>query len=66
MNSAKVIPVIRTESLFGEGTEKDPARLIAQYWDFNGRLIATEDPAFPDRESEHPQEDMSSSYQYTK
>lgn len=42
-DNAKVINVIRTESLIGRGTENDPARLIYQYWDFNGNLLAEKD-----------------------
>lgn len=41
---AKVIKVIRTEALIGKGTETDPVRLIYQYWDFKGNLLAEKDP----------------------
>lgn len=43
-DSAKVIQVIVTESLRGEGTEKDLCRIVTQYWDFNGNLLAENDP----------------------
>lgn len=39
-DSAKVIQVIVTTALKGEGTEKDPARIVTQYWDFKGNLLA--------------------------
>jgi len=42
-DKAKVIQVIRTESLIGIGTKEDPARLIYQYWDFKGNLLAKHD-----------------------
>lgn len=42
-DNAKVIKVIRTESLIGAGTEKDPVRTIFQYWDLKGQLLATSD-----------------------
>ena len=42
-DNAKVIKVIRTESLIGVGTEKDPVRTIFQYWDLKGQLLATSD-----------------------
>ena len=42
-DKAKVIKVIRTESLIGRGTKEDPARFIYQYWDFKGRLLAQND-----------------------
>jgi hypothetical protein len=47
-DKAKVIKVIQTESLKGNGTEKDPARCITQYWDFKGRLLAYNDPCKKD------------------
>ena len=42
-DEAKVIQVIKTKSLLGDGTQKDPARYIYQYWDFEGKLLATHD-----------------------
>lgn len=42
-DSAKVIQVIETISIKGEGTKKDPVRIIYQYWDFNGKLLAIKD-----------------------
>lgn len=42
-DKAEVIQVIRTISLLGDGTEKDPARFIYQYWDFEGNLLASHD-----------------------
>ena len=40
---ARVISVIETKSLRGLGTEKDPAREVTQYWDFDGNLLAEMD-----------------------
>lgn len=44
-DSAKVIQVIITQSLRGDGqTKEDPCRCVTQYWDFDGRLLAEDDP----------------------
>lgn len=42
-DKAEVIQVIKTTSILGRGTEKDPVRLIYQYWDFKGNLLAKND-----------------------
>lgn len=43
-DSARVIPVIETKSIRGEGTHDDLCRLVIQYWDFEGNLLAENDP----------------------
>lgn len=43
-DSAKVIQVIQTKSLRGEGTQQDLCRTVTQYWDFDGNLLAENDP----------------------
>ena len=43
-DSAKIIKVIETKSLVGFGTNEDPCRIVTQYWDFDGLLLATVDP----------------------
>ena len=43
-DSAKVISVIETRSLRGRGTSDDPCREVIQYWDFEGNLLAENDP----------------------
>lgn len=43
-DSARVVQVIETQALRGEGTEKDLCRVVTQYWDFNGNLLAEHDP----------------------
>lgn len=43
-DGARVISVIVTESLRGYGTEDDPCRTVMQYWDFDGTLLAENDP----------------------
>lgn len=40
---AEVIQVIRTKENVGDGTEKDPARIVIRYWDFEGNLLAEND-----------------------
>ena len=42
-DGARVIRVIETKSLRGIGTEEDPARIVTQYWDFKGNLLAEAD-----------------------
>lgn len=48
-DKAKVIQVIVTESLRGNGTEADMCRCIKQYWDFKGNLLAENDPFTKER-----------------
>lgn len=43
-DSAKIVPVIVTESLRGMGTECDPVRIVKQYWSCEGELLAEDDP----------------------
>lgn len=42
-DKARVLNVIQTISIKGDGTEKDPVRYIYQYWDFDGNLLAEHD-----------------------
>lgn len=42
-DSARVIRVIETKTLRGAGTEEDVCRLVTQYWDFEGNLLAERD-----------------------
>ena len=42
-DSAKVISVIETKAMRGRGTDEDPARIVTQYWDFEGNLLAEND-----------------------
>jgi len=45
MSEAKVITVIRTNLLVrGKGEEKDPIRIITQYWTLDGHLLVEDDP----------------------
>lgn len=43
-DSAKVIQVIETKSIRGKGTHYDLSREVTQYWDFEGNLLAENDP----------------------
>ncbi len=43
MESAKIIEVIETKILKGDG-EKTPIRKVVQYWDQDGELLAERDP----------------------
>jgi len=42
--SARVIEVIETTACRGAGTKEDMARIVIQYWDFKGNLLAENDP----------------------
>ena len=43
VKGAKVNQVIETKAMRGLGTEKDPARVVTQYWDFDGNFLAEMD-----------------------
>ena len=43
-DAARVIQVIETRSIRGSGTMDDLCRPIRQYWDFDGNLLAENDP----------------------
>ena len=49
-DSARVIQVIETRSLAGSGTQEDPYYTLVQYWDFEGHLLAKNDPSIEVRE----------------
>lgn len=49
-DSAKVIQVIQTEALRGSGSEDDMCRIVRQYWDFDGNLLAESDPCVKEKE----------------
>ena len=38
--SAEIVEIIRTKTVVGEGTEKDPVRTEVQYWEKDGRVIS--------------------------
>ena len=43
-DSAEVIQVIKTKAILGYGTHEDLSRLVTQYWDFEGNMLAEHDP----------------------
>ncbi len=49
-DSARVIQVIETTALRGGGTEDDKCRQVKQYWDFDGNLLAENDPCAKEKE----------------
>lgn len=49
-DSAKVIFAIETRALRGNGTEEDKCRIVTQYWDFEGNLLAENDPCAKEKE----------------
>ena len=49
-DSARVVSVIETQALRGSGTERDKCRIVTQYWDFDGNLLAENDPCAKEKE----------------
>lgn len=47
---AQVVRVIVTESIRGCGSSEDMCRSVTQYWDFEGNLLAENDPATKEKE----------------
>lgn len=47
---AEITIVIKTESLAGTGASDDPYYTCVQYWDLNGRLLATSNPPIVQQE----------------
>lgn len=43
-DSARVIEVIETKALKGQGTKENPVRIVTQYWDLQGDLLSEKDP----------------------
>lgn len=45
MDTVRIMQVIETTNARrGEGVEGDPIRVLTQYWDMEGRLLAEVDP----------------------
>ena len=44
IKSVRTVQLIEVAFKRGSGTEKDPNRIVTQYWDENGDLIAEHDP----------------------
>ena len=42
---AEEVRVICVEATVGDGTHEDPCRAVVQFWDLDGRLLFTLDPA---------------------
>ena len=40
-DSARVVQVIMTTTMVGEGTEESPIRELVQFWSFDGQCLAT-------------------------
>lgn len=49
-DSARVIQVIETKSIRGDGAANDVCRIVTQYWDFDGNLLAENDPCITESE----------------
>ena len=50
IDNARVIQVIEAMALRGEGTAEDKCRKVKQYWDFDGKLLAENDPYTKEKE----------------
>lgn len=44
VDSARIVRLIETKSARGACTREDPMRIVTQYWDFKGNLLAENDP----------------------
>ena len=44
IESAREVTVIETKFLRGFGTKEDICRVVRQYWDMDGNLLAENDP----------------------
>lgn len=44
IKAIKVVEVIKSEIRIGDGTRKNPVRIVIQYWDLKGNLLVTIDP----------------------
>ena len=53
VDNARIIQVIETEALRGDGTEADKCRMVKQYWDFDGNLLAENDPCMKGKVVSH-------------
>ena len=49
-DEARVVQVIETKSMRGEGTKNDLCRVVTQYWDFEGNLLAENDSCAKEKE----------------
>lgn len=47
VDSVRVLQVIETVSMRGAGNDTSPARIVVQYWSFDGVLLAENDPERP-------------------
>ena len=43
--SVRVVEVVRVEAARGKGIPGDPIRVVTQFWDFDGNLLAEHDPS---------------------
>ena len=43
IDSVQVIRVVEVKSCVGEGTEKDPCRIVTSFWSLEGDLLAVND-----------------------
>ena len=41
--SARLVEVIEVHAAKGDGTDKDPMRIITEYWSKDGKLLAVND-----------------------
>lgn len=46
IKSARIVHVIEIETIVGKGTERDPNRIVTEYWSTEGQLLAVNDPEF--------------------
>lgn len=44
VRKVKILSVIEIMATIGNGTHDNPRRVVVQYWDFKGNLLAINDP----------------------
>lgn len=44
VRKVKILSVIEIMATIGSGTPDNPRRVVVQYWDFKGNLLAINDP----------------------
>jgi hypothetical protein len=44
VRKVKILSVIEIMATIGDGTHDNPRRVVVQYWDFKGNLLAINDP----------------------
>ena len=44
IENVKIVPMVTVEAKVGDGTENNPVRIVTQYWNTDGEMVAEKDP----------------------